>query len=283
MIQFTAFGIPAPKGSTRKIVDDRFKAMQLCQSLCNPSSLQLIVIPGEPSSKLTNLNRTNGCGKPYASTKSEERKQTLRAWLGRLNPMLGNVAVACVFRRTNLQRIDVDNLLKAVLDAGTASQVWKDDCQVTAVAGAVEFDKENPRTIVCIAGHKSSLKRGKDALITCKACGKPFLAAGSRRREIGKWCSRECATYLAAPIKCGCCHKMFRRTNSYQKYCSEECRKEVLRVRNREASKAIFCKHGHPFDKENTYVIANGHRRCRKCNSINAARYRKSQRHNEKN
>ncbi len=32
--------------------------------------------------------------------------------------------------------------------------------------------------------------------------------------------------------------------------------------------KKEFCKHGHPFDKENTYIHPNGGRRCRKCNRI---------------
>jgi hypothetical protein len=38
-------------------------------------------------------------------------------------------------------------------------------------------------------------------------------------------------------------------------------------------SRQTHCKQGHPFDEENTQVMATGHRRCRECGRAAARRY----------
>lgn len=41
-------------------------------------------------------------------------------------------------------------------------------------------------------------------------------------------------------------------------------------------SKATHCIHGHPFNKENTYINPQGRRKCRLCNKYNTRKYRYS-------
>jgi Holliday junction resolvase RusA-like endonuclease len=45
---------------------------------------------------------------------------------------MGPVVVAAVFYRPDRHRVDVDNLLKRLLDAGTRARLWRDDSQVIA-------------------------------------------------------------------------------------------------------------------------------------------------------
>lgn len=104
----------------------------------------------------------------------------------------GNVAVAAVFFRSNRHRVDVDNLLKTVLDGITKSGlVWADDDQVTAVLGVVEYDPTNPRIAVAVANHESTMLRGDARLTrTCETCGTAFQPHSDRQR--GRYCSRAC-------------------------------------------------------------------------------------------
>lgn len=116
----------------------------------------------------------------------------------------GNVAVLAVFIRPNRQRIDADNLMKLVLDAGTKAGAWDDDSQVTTQGSVVELDADNPRTIVVCCSSESSLTRGDDAKAKCVVCGKLFFPGGVRRREVAKWCSKECRKLLPKPCReCG--------------------------------------------------------------------------------
>jgi Holliday junction resolvase RusA-like endonuclease len=104
----------------------------------------------------------------------------------------GNVAVAAIFYRSNRHRIDVDNLMKTVLDGITKSgAVWHDDSHVTAIAAIVEFDPDWPRTAVAIAPHVSSLLRGDDAKTNvCETCGAKFRPHSAS--AAGRFCSRAC-------------------------------------------------------------------------------------------
>jgi Holliday junction resolvase RusA-like endonuclease len=74
-------------------------------------------------------------------------------------PLSGNVALLAIFYRPDMQVLDTDNLLKMVLDAGTQAGMWKDDCQVTALAGLVEYDKAKPRTVVAWFPYVSTMQR----------------------------------------------------------------------------------------------------------------------------
>lgn len=101
-------------------------------------------------------------------------------------PLSGNLSLACIFFRSNRQRIDVDNMLKNVSDAATGI-VWQDDSQVTAVAGTVEYDPSNPRTVIAIGRHQSTLLRGNSHAI-CDECGHSFLKRKSHQRLCGEAC-----------------------------------------------------------------------------------------------
>ncbi|WP_165764001.1 RusA family crossover junction endodeoxyribonuclease [Nocardioides sp. PD653] len=104
----------------------------------------------------------------------------------------GNVAVAAVFYRSNRHRVDVDNLLKTVLDGITKSGlVWADDDQVTAVLGVIEHDPAHPRIAVAVANHESTMLRGDARRTrTCETCGVAFQPHSDRQR--GRYCSLAC-------------------------------------------------------------------------------------------
>lgn len=105
----------------------------------------------------------------------------------------GNVAVAAVFYRSNRHRIDVDNLLKTVLDGITKSGlVWEDDYRVTALLGVLEHDPAWPRIAVAIAHHDSTLTRGEDSLThVCETCSKRYRPHGIEPRG-SRYCSWDC-------------------------------------------------------------------------------------------
>ena len=73
-------------------------------------------------------------------------------------PWAGNIALGCAFFRSSRLRVDVDNLLKHVADAGNGV-AWQDDSQITAKYGIIELDREHPRTLLVVARHYSTLKR----------------------------------------------------------------------------------------------------------------------------
>jgi Holliday junction resolvase RusA-like endonuclease len=82
---------------------------------------------------------------------AEDRTRGLirQQWSG--DPLLDNVIVGAEFYRSSRQVVDLDNLLKHVLDAATGV-LWVNDCQVTAYDGvALELDREDPRTVLYVA------------------------------------------------------------------------------------------------------------------------------------
>ena len=80
------------------------------------------------------------------------------AWRGGA-PLLGNLAMVCVFYRPDRRRIDADNMLKLVCDAGNIAKVWSDDSQITTKFARVELDKARPRTEIAIGSLASTLTR----------------------------------------------------------------------------------------------------------------------------
>lgn len=82
----------------------------------------------------------------------------LRRWLPGGRPLTGNLAVGCIFYRPTRRVVDGDNLLKHVLDAANGA-VFRDDSQVTRLFADVELDRMNPRTVVVIGRHTSTLTR----------------------------------------------------------------------------------------------------------------------------
>jgi Holliday junction resolvase RusA-like endonuclease len=140
-------------------------------------------------------------------------------------PWGSNIAIAAIFFRPNHQRIDADNLMKLVMDAGTEAQVWEDDCQVTAQAAFIELDADRPRTIVALCPTRSTLNRARARKFKCQTCGIDFardrFVTGHQFR---RFCSVRCAQAAGlAETNCRRCGKRFRRTYASQAYCDSIC------------------------------------------------------------
>lgn len=77
----------------------------------------------------------------------------------RERPWTGGVALVALFYLPDRRRVDGDNLLKLVKDAGTKAGIWGDDSQVVAHAVTVGLDVIRPRTVVALARTASDLRR----------------------------------------------------------------------------------------------------------------------------
>ncbi len=103
-------------------------------------------------------------GKTSAYTPSETRAaEDALAWRWKIalrgRTYDGPLAVACVFVRPNYQRIDIDNMVKLVLDAGTIARAWVDDSQVVMILARTECDPTAPRTEVTLMPTSSTMDR----------------------------------------------------------------------------------------------------------------------------
>lgn len=120
--------------------------------------MHMVIVDGVPKSKARPRFREGG--KVYASKEQLDSERAL-GWQLKAEfpePLEGNLAVGCVFYRPTRHRIDVDNLLKHVMDSANKI-VWHDDSQVTAQLGILELDEERPRTVIMVAAHESSMAR----------------------------------------------------------------------------------------------------------------------------
>lgn len=251
---------------------DKHAVLRLIEPFARGDRVDVAVIDGEPISKAR--ARFTSKGKPYTPKVTVAGEMRLAAMLASIPTYPGNVVVGCIFYRSSRQRIDLDNLLKAVLDASTRAHVWTDDSQVTAILALLEHDHDRPRTIIALAPHVSSMTRGDDALVSCEFCGTRFFPAG-QRRDKARWCSRECRARLAKPIPCAACGKPFRRRSGNQKYCSNTCRGVgYTRAKANEREQRVTCSKGHELTPDNVYRMPNGGRRCRACQAESAQIYR---------
>jgi Holliday junction resolvase RusA-like endonuclease len=119
---------------------------------------KVLVLPGDPAAKAR--PRFTKEGRTY-KTDADSAAEARTGWKLRQafrQPWTGNLAVAAVFFRPDRQRIDTDNLIKHICDAGNGIG-WIDDAQITAAYGVVELDVEHPRTVLVVARHVSSLDR----------------------------------------------------------------------------------------------------------------------------
>lgn len=237
---------------------DLGRASNIASFLC-PSSdwLRFIVIEGNPHSKArARVSKNGGFFAPDASAENALRAELKRMFPA---PMEGNIGVGCIFFRKDKHRIDVDNMLKHVMDAATKA-CWHDDSQVTAKLGFVELDASRPRTVIIMGQHKSTMDRSVQPPRVCKQCGKEFSRYGS-----GPYCSRPCAAHsrgadLSASVECAECGKEFKRTNYLSRLCSEECRLAALRKRNsRDVKPHPGCKGCGAALSKPGYIL------CRKC------------------
>jgi Holliday junction resolvase RusA-like endonuclease len=225
--------------------EDRYRALAMAQAAAaDGSGLHVVVHPGEPAVK-ARARVVNGHA--YTPAKTKAAQAALAQRLAYVPRFTGNVAVSCVFTRGNRQRVDVDNLLKLVLDAGTQAMLWEDDSQVTALSGVIELDADDPRTVVAFAEHRSTMARGPDSLRQCQACGNRFDPYG---RDNQVHCSVACRMTCAEPVPCPTCGKPFKRRHVRAKYCSVECRGLAQRVarpcagcgRNRARRESTYCR-----------------------------------------
>ena len=223
--------------------------------------LQFTTIPGPPPSK---ARPRFGNRRTYKDPKDTANEQRTRSHLQQFvaEPHTGNVALACVFFRPNSQRIDTDNMLKHVCDAANGV-LWIDDSQVTAIVGMAELDPVNPRTLVVVGRHESTLLRGTDNVYPCAHCGVAIPVAGQTNRR--KTCSKECAarsrgfTLLSDSVPCAHCGEPFKRTTTAQILCSAEFRRLWMIGRRRLAAQRSRC-----LDC-NAALAHNRGGRCRDC------------------
>lgn len=129
----------------------------------------------------------------------------------------------------NRRKVDIDNLLKPILDAGTHI-VWADDSQVVEIYAIVLRDAPNPKVEALIYGiedfidyqhnclfcgkelhgkegfgkgltakfcsvqcHDNAQRQGKERI--CEECGRPFWSGrykGQERKVNKRFCNREC-------------------------------------------------------------------------------------------
>jgi Holliday junction resolvase RusA-like endonuclease len=231
-------------------VSDMDRAIELYRVLArggDDERMVIITIPGPPVSK---ARARYGRGRTYKTAQDTANEQHTAWHLARAvkEPFAGNVALGCIFFRPNSQRIDVDNMLKHVCDAATGI-LWADDSQATGVLGIAELDPTNPRTVVVVGHHTSTLRRGTDADYPCKVCGTLITKAG--QTTLRSTCSKACTSAargfvsLDEPVPCAYCGQPFRRTTTAQLMCSPACRADNLRGKRKAAaaprSKCLDC------------------------------------------
>lgn len=141
---------------------DKERARLLAAALAPGASEVLsLVWGGEPPTK---CRPRSGQGRTYKDRADEEAEKQTGWQIRRLfrQPWTGNLAVGLVFFRSTRRRVDEDNMVKHVFDAGNGIG-WVDDHQITAQYGVVELDRQFPRTLLVVTRHVSSLDRSPAA------------------------------------------------------------------------------------------------------------------------
>jgi len=121
-----------------------------------------VEIPGNPWPK--GRPRKGKGGRVYTTKKDLEHETVTALYLrqGVRQKLRGNLACSFIFYRADRRQADADNLIKHVLDAANGV-LFADDSQVTAGAWAIELDRLNPRTVLLIGRHHSSMIRDPEA------------------------------------------------------------------------------------------------------------------------
>jgi Holliday junction resolvase RusA-like endonuclease len=202
-------------------------------------------VPGAPWSK---SRPRFGKGRTFTKKEDIDAEERTRSYLERAvrTPFTGNVGIGCLFFRPNRQRIDTDNLLKHVCDAAQGV-LWVDDYQCTAVMGVLELDVDNPRTVIVVGSHITTMTRGTDAFIPCVVCETPIYLENCGGK-IPKTCSVECRAKLTGGpgslrqlVPCLHCGEEFKRINQYQKLCSPACRLAYLHGKRKGVAGPFSC------------------------------------------
>lgn len=171
-MEFIIDGRCPTKGSTRSLNEpDMSRVLDYMRGVLrdhDSSQIVAFVHEGAPVSKAR--ARWSRKGHFYTPDTTQGAEEAL-AWRFREvvkgRPWKGNVALAAVFFRPNHQRIDADNLMKLVLDAGTKAGVWDDDCQVTHQIAVIEKDAAKPRTVIALSAVSGSLDRSETTEAAC--------------------------------------------------------------------------------------------------------------------
>jgi Holliday junction resolvase RusA-like endonuclease len=106
-----------------------------------------LAIAGEP---IPNARARAGRGHYYTpKTTSEFRERIRSEWMLAGRPSLGGepFALSAAFFRSTKRPCDLDNLLKAVLDA-LNGYGWTDDAQLVALEGVRKLEAPTPRTVL---------------------------------------------------------------------------------------------------------------------------------------
>lgn len=220
---------------------DHYLVVNLLSALgcVDVASVRLVTAECEPRSKARpRFNNGKGFSDKVQKANQDELKLYLRQKFSA--PLTGNVAVACLFFRSSRQPIDTDNMLKQVLDAGT-HLCWVDDRQVTAVAGVTYLDREDPRVVIAVGPHTSTMVREVRPEVVCLTCKKVFigrhLSPSQKKGGAGQYCSQECGARsrgedLSAEVRCVTCQNDFKRQKAGQRHCSDLCRMLAMKTRN---------------------------------------------------
>ena len=89
----------------------------------------------------------------FTPAKAQAEKEALAALWAAKGPreqLRGAVILVAIFHRRDRRRVDLDNLLKLVMDAGTDAGVWRDDSQVRSIACELDYS-DQARTTCGIA------------------------------------------------------------------------------------------------------------------------------------
>lgn len=158
---------------------------------------------------------------PGATREYESKLRVLmRSQLGARKPDGEHkFALRCLFYRQNRQRIDCDNLLKAVSDAATGF-IWEDDSQVMEVIGRLFLASDRPRAEIVIYLIPDPSPRAK-----CPTCEREVVTYPSQGTT---HCSMKCRNAaLRATLKCKQCDAAYELPQSQARkgkgFCSRAC------------------------------------------------------------
>lgn len=189
------------------------------------------------------------------------------------------------FYRGTRQRIDIDNMLKTILDAITQSGFWFDDSRVHELCGTVEKGVACPRVEFIVYRHHlrgdEASGGGYDFPEKCAHCGKALSQAKAKSYPSTprKYCSKECsAASKRDTIKCSQCGKQFEFPKSFHRrngkpgggwyprqFCSRPCsiqfHQNLHRINGKESDKWICVKCGGRVSRKE-YTV------CRACSML---------------
>lgn len=181
-----------------------------------------LTVDGQPFSK--GRARFTKAGHAYTPKKTRSHENMLKLLMRSALPTdepddKSRFGLRCLFYRSTRQRIDCDNLIKAVSDAATGA-VWKDDAQVLEVIGRLFLADDEPRTEIVIYRIEDPSPRG-----VCPVCGKEVVTYPSQGIV---YCSSECWSKNQRVMReCRWCGEEYELVQSMAKrskgFCSRKC------------------------------------------------------------